>query len=216
MHTISVVTSTWNRHDLLLDHVIPSVLNQTYPGNIEHIIVSDGPDQALHDKLVARFPSVLFHQAGNRRLVYHDLGHNWQALTEKRSWGAIPRFVGTCLATGDCVAYLDDDNSYYLVHLEWLYNLLQERGVDFVYSKFYNHRTNKVVGKNVPIRQHIDTSVILHKIGLLGKPDCQWYPAGYASDYALISRWLAAGAKWEFLDQITVAYGIEKIERVKV
>ncbi len=43
---VSVITPTWNRHDLLLNRCIPSVEAQTYP-DIEHIIVSDGPDPDL-------------------------------------------------------------------------------------------------------------------------------------------------------------------------
>ena len=49
---VSVVTGTWQRHDLLME-AIANVRSQTYP-NIEHVIVSDGPDQALVWELAQR------------------------------------------------------------------------------------------------------------------------------------------------------------------
>ena len=43
---VSVITPTWQRHALLLDRCIPSVAAQDYP-NVDHVVVSDGPDPAL-------------------------------------------------------------------------------------------------------------------------------------------------------------------------
>jgi glycosyltransferase involved in cell wall biosynthesis len=47
---VSVVTSTWRRADVLMQRCIPSVMAQSYP-NVEHIIVSDRPDDELLGKL---------------------------------------------------------------------------------------------------------------------------------------------------------------------
>ena len=48
--TCSVITSTWQRHEALLQRAIPSVLAQTYP-DVRHVIASDGPDDYLADLL---------------------------------------------------------------------------------------------------------------------------------------------------------------------
>ena len=48
--TVSVVTPTWQRHDLLMDRCIPSVAAQDYP-DVEHVICSDGPDPDLAERL---------------------------------------------------------------------------------------------------------------------------------------------------------------------
>jgi glycosyltransferase involved in cell wall biosynthesis len=47
---VPIVTSTWRRADMLMQRCIPSVMAQSYP-NVEHIIVSDGPDDELLGKL---------------------------------------------------------------------------------------------------------------------------------------------------------------------
>ena len=50
---VSVITPTWQRADLLVNRCIPSVQAQDYPV-VEHIIVSDGPDQLLRDYMETR------------------------------------------------------------------------------------------------------------------------------------------------------------------
>jgi len=63
---VSVITPTWQRHDLLLSRTVPSVQAQRYP-SVEHIIVSDGPDPELKDKLAQPWTD------GWRNLWYHEL-----------------------------------------------------------------------------------------------------------------------------------------------
>jgi len=48
---VSVVTPTWQRHRILLERCIPSVQSQDYP-NVQHVIVSDGPDPELASRLL--------------------------------------------------------------------------------------------------------------------------------------------------------------------
>ena len=65
---VSVITPTWQRHDLLTGRCIPSVRDQLYGGTVEHVIVSDGPDESL----AARVPGVAFlpdHQLARNRGV---------------------------------------------------------------------------------------------------------------------------------------------------
>ena len=58
--TVSVITPTWQRHDLLLNRCVPSVAAQDHPA-VEHVIVSDGPDPDLRGKL-AGLPGVRFEE----------------------------------------------------------------------------------------------------------------------------------------------------------
>src|SRR4029077_2492629 len=88
---ISVITPTWQRARLLLTRCIPSVAAQDYDGEVEHVIVSDGPDETL-----AGVPGVVF-------LPDHRPAPN------RGIWA---RLAGTRLATGDLIAYLDDDNAW--------------------------------------------------------------------------------------------------------
>src|SRR5215472_1068898 len=82
---ISVITPTWQRARLLTRRCIPSVLAQDYEGEIEHVIVSDGPDPDLAD-----VPGITY-LPGHR--------HN----PNRGIWA---RMHGTAIATGDIFAYL--------------------------------------------------------------------------------------------------------------
>ncbi len=47
---MSVITPTWQRHAVLTSRCIPSVTAQTYVP-VEHVIVSDAPDQTLRSRI---------------------------------------------------------------------------------------------------------------------------------------------------------------------
>src|SRR5262245_16317625 len=209
MDTVSVVTSTFNRRGHLYENVLRCVWRQDYAGPVEHVIVADGPDP----ELATFFTGVGYYcrrlygtSAGPRSVRYVELGRNWHAFTKGLSWGAVPRSVGACVASGQYIAYLDDDNFYRPQHLRKLVALLAGTDIDFAYGKFQDHRQHRVVGKLPPGHNHIDTSAIVHKAELLTLPDCQWRAAGYASDADLVYRWLAQGARYAFLDEITFDY----------
>lgn len=194
---VSVITSTWNRRDILLTRSIPSVQLQTYP-NIEHIIVCDGSDNILRQ---------IFDISKNDKEKFVELGRNWRTFSDGKSYGAIPRLIGTYIAKGDYIAYLDDDNEFLPSHIEMLVSLLEEKNVDFVYSKMQVIQNGEIVreiGSLPPIIGAIDTSIILHKAKLLNIAN--WRPSGYADDWDLVSRWLDNKAKYEFLNQVTMTY----------
>ena len=127
---VSVITPTWQRHDLLLKRCIPSVQAQTYP-EIEHVIISDGGDPELALKVAALYPAlhvppIHFHQLDN------DLRGG--------QWGVMPRLHGLELATGDLIAYLDDDDAYRPNHVELLVQALAEDPeAGFAYSQMCSH-----------------------------------------------------------------------------
>ena len=61
MTTVSVVTPTWQRRELLLERCIPSVRAQTHQP-VEHLVISDGPDSELAALLAEHAPEVTFLQ----------------------------------------------------------------------------------------------------------------------------------------------------------
>ncbi len=194
---VSVITSTWNRRDTLLTRSIPSVQLQTYH-NIEHIIVSDGQDNIL--KQIFDISKI-----DNEKFV--ELGRNWRTFSYGKSYGAIPRLIGTYMAKGDYIAYLDDDNEFLPFHIEKLVSLIEEKNADFVYSKMQIIQNGKIIreiGSVPPIIGAIDTSIILHKAELLNVAN--WRPSGYADDWDLVSRWLDNNAKYAFLNEVTMTY----------
>ncbi len=183
---ISVVTPTWNRMSLLTKRCIPSVRAQNYDGPVEHIIVSDGPDERLKD-----IPDV-------RYLAEH-------LPTANR--GIRARRYGADLARGDLVAYLDDDNAWWFRHLELLTRALDESDADFAYSQALctePHGYRWIIGSEPPVFSQIDTSMIVHRRGLLDVAN--WEPSHMPADWDLVSRWLGAGAKWVYVPAVTVDY----------
>lgn len=183
---ISVITPTWQRRGLLTDRCIPSVQVQDYDGEIEHVIVSDGPDPALEG-----VPGVMFLDA-------HRPAPN------KGIWA---RIAGTRLATGELIAYLDDDNAWRTGHLRLLEAAIREQDASFACSRAACSNGNGCrweIGCAPPVFGQVDTSLIVHRAGLL--ETAAWEPSGTPADWHLVSRWLAAGARWAFVPQITVDY----------
>lgn len=157
---VSVITSTWRRHSQLL-RAIDSVCDQTFI-DWEHIIVSDGFDQVLEELLATR-------KTWNYKYV--SLGRNWQSFSGGLSPGASPRLVGTYLASGDYIAYLDDDNIWLPRHLEVLVKAIEAKKTDWAYSKMQviSPKGNKesIVGDGVPRLAAVDTNILLHSINLI-------------------------------------------------
>lgn len=183
---ISVVTPTWNRVTLLTQRCIPSVRAQNYDGPVEHVIVSDGPDDRLKGI------------SGVRYLDEHLPAANR---------GIRARRHGADLARGDLVAYLDDDNAWWFRHLELLARALEESDADFAYSQALctePHGYRWMIGREPPQYAQIDTSMIVHRRELLGVAN--WEPSAGPADWDLVCRWLDAGAKWVHVPAVTVDY----------
>lgn len=195
---VSVVTPTWKRNVLLLNRAIPSVAAQTYPGEIEHIVVSDGPDPAL----AAQLPGL--HPGPNHSLGLHQL----PAHQDMCNRGLVPRLYGAAQAGHDLIAYLDDDNAWRREHLELLVRALLSSGAGFAYSRALCHDRERAVrytiGTPVPELAQIDTSLIVHRRGLLRT--ATWNLCGQPADWDLVSRWIAGGASWVFVPDITLDY----------
>jgi hypothetical protein len=185
---VSVVTPTWKRNVLLLNRAIPSVRAQTYPGEIEHIIVSDGPDPPL----AAQLPGL----------------HELPAHQDMRNRGLIPRLYGVVQARHGIIAYLDDDNAWRPEHLELLVRALISSGADFAYSRALCHDRDRdvryTIGTPVPGLAQIDTSLIVHRRELLRV--ATWNLCDRPADWDLVSRWMEAGASWAFVPDITLDY----------
>ena len=184
---ISVITPTWQRARLLTARCIPSVAAQDYDGEIEHVIVSDGPDPELDG-----LPGVTF-------LPSHDPAPN------RGIWA---RLHGTRLATGDLIAYLDDDNAWRPGHLRLLAGAIGREDAEFAYSMAacQDPRDGRswVIGSSRPVFGQVDTSMIVHRASLL--ETATWQPSALPADWDLVSRWLAAGMPWAHVPEITLDY----------
>lgn len=194
---VTVITPTFNRPELLLNRCIPSVLNQTYP-NIEYYVGSDGDNPELELKIKEQYPQI----------KYFSLGRQWgwdnmpppKGMTFG-NWGSIQRLIASFLCKGRYIAFIDDDNEYLPEHIEKLVNLIEEKNVDFVYSKLQYRGNKKTLFQDPPIHAGIDTNVLLHKFETIKK--CMW-GWGQCADWYLVECWMKNGLTWASLDEITI------------
>jgi glycosyltransferase involved in cell wall biosynthesis len=176
-----VVTPTWQRHPLLFGRCIPSVQAQDYPA-VEHVIVSDGPDEELREKLGAlALPGVRFEE-----LPDHD---------PAARWGHWARLHGTDVAKGEYITYLDDDDAYRPEHVSVLAAALDAHpDAAFAYSRMIMHTQHGScrIGTDPPGYGQIGVPAIMHRRGLLDV--ATWEQSEPTIDWDLVSRWLDAGA----------------------
>lgn len=186
---VSVITPTWHRHELLLNRCIPSVETQTYP-NIEHVIVSDGPDEDLTSIMLEANDTVVYDY-----LPEHVPGHI----------GNPARRRGLEIANGEYIAYLDDDDSYRPEHIFLLVVALEESGLRWAKSQMASHGidgSSSVIGQGNASYGNIGTPMILHRNSLIEKAN--WGPDSEQEDWDLVNSWLQAGYMPAEVNEVTV------------
>ena len=195
---VSVITPTWgsHRHELLLNRCIPSVQLQAYP-RVEHVIVSDGPDPALTEKMVALASgSAFYHPVHYFQLPEHDPAPHW---------GHLGRLAGIEKASGDLVCYVDSDDALRPDHVRLLSAALADPALGWAYSVMESHSragTSLHIGyADPPQCGQIGTPMIMHRRSTLEHGT--WGPASSVEDWELVSRWLAAGVPYGRVTQPT-------------
>ena len=209
---ISVVTPTYQNLDYLIQ-AITSLNAQTYK-DWQHVVVADGQDPVLRHEMRTRG----YRGAGKK--VFIELGRNWHgflggdhggqppgspgARGGRGSRGAEVAMVGTHLAAGDYITYLDADCMYREDHLELCAKTLDATGCDFVFTqmqRFLDGRAWDIVGSGNVAYAQIDGNMVVHKAELLARANWRW---GGDADWDVIGRWQAGGATSEFIPQVTV------------
>lgn len=193
---ISVVIPTWQRHHLLLNRALPSVLAQTVP--VECIVASDGPDPELQ---------AIMEMSSQLPIVYVEVAEHHVHETNVGGWA---RNRGLEVATGDLIAYLDDDNAFRPDHIKLLAEQMEaEPAADFVYSQMIRHGYNDQVGSVPPAYGTIDSSIIMHRANTHLKFGRWPEPSLYWIDWELINSWLNQGACYTHLPVVTVDYYVK-------
>jgi len=197
---VSVITGTWQRHDLLME-AIQNVREQIYP-HLEHVIVSDGPDERLRD-LVA-YVSM---QRPDVPIRFVELGRNLSTFVPD-SFGAAPVLTGQMLARGEYQTWLADDERMAPDHIEGLVAACEESGADFAYSQcrmWWVGRPDHswIIGTDPPQCGQITNT--LHRATIL-KHGLYPFGAGMTSDWTLYETWIKAGARWAFVPRVTFSH----------
>lgn len=204
---VSVITGTYNRPSDLF-RCIGSVREQTY-NNIEHCIVHDGPAQVAVQDIV-----YCGNNNSNVPIKFIETGRQWSQFLAM-SISAVPFQVAQWLASGDYIMWLADDETITPDHIELLVNLLEERDVDFVFSKteIYFSRllgriySPRIIGEPTPkcgnITQALFRAELLDYRGFMTH-------VGSGTDWDQVNHWIKAGASWAFLDRVTHTHRVDK------
>lgn len=126
---ISVIIQSHNRPHFLLNHSIPSVINQSL-SDWELIVVGDGPDDNQIRNIVNSFSDSRIKYIEIERPDYNDLSE--EALCNCS--GAEARNRGLQIACGKYIAPLEDDSEFTINHLLESITFLEKYPLDFVYG----------------------------------------------------------------------------------
>lgn len=208
---VSVITQTWQRHDLLTA-CIENVRQQTYRP-LEHIVVSDGQDDMLRGAMEMQRQSYRAALPDDVPVRFVELGRHWTGLL-RDSYAAAPLAVGQMLARGDYQVWLADDDRMDADHIASLIDLIETEGVDFVYSQIRMWPRNGtpegygVVGMAPP--QFGQIGCPLYRLSLLDLARGPYRThVGRAGDWEFVERAVAGGATWAFLPRATWSHRID-------
>lgn len=204
---VSVITPTWQRPKLLLE-AMENVRQQTYRP-IEHVIISDGPDHGLRTQVTYTAQACREREFVPVRFV--DLGRNWSSYLPN-SFCAAPCMVGMLAARGEYQTWLADDERMDPDHIALLVKALKDDMADFAYSRVRMYRPDQTpeqgfdIGTPSPTLGQITNA--LWRADLL-KRGLYPFGAGMTSDWACISQWINAGARWAYVDRVTMNHRID-------
>lgn len=183
----SVITPTWNRHNLLVNRCIPSVEAQAYPA-VEHVIVSDGPDPDLAQWFLRP------QEERRHRQWYLELAEHGQ----DEHWGAAARLHGVRHSSGDLITYCDDDDALRPGHCSLLAAALADNPeAGFAVSRMITHggpRGTSVTGWGPLACGSVGSPMLMHRREVLD--DGTWGPPSATEDWDLVQRWLDAGVAY--------------------
>lgn len=209
---VTAVIPTWQRPELLAE-TVQHIREQDYP-NVEHVVVSDGPDDVLDDMLVDDISAHYGRTDAEYPVHWYQLGRNWSGLMPA-SFGIAPLTVGYLLARGEYVMpWCDDERALVPDHISRLVDLLESSGADVVYPKVHIWRNGDpdgpetaVIGTDPPtygqITHYLFRASNLHRFGM---PRWGTHPV----DWSLVSDWMAAGARWAMLDDCTFSHRLDQ------
>lgn len=119
---ISVIVASYRRDDTLL-RALRSLGAQTYP-RLEIVVVDDNGDPSWNEKTAAIVKS--FEEQSGKQVVLIVNDHNCGS--------AESRNVGIRAASGEYIAFLDDDDEYLPQHLENQYRAMADANADYSLS----------------------------------------------------------------------------------
>jgi hypothetical protein len=199
---VSVITPTWQRAELLRG-CVENVRAQVYRP-LEHVVVSDGEDPGAW-RASTQVPGA------DVPVQFIELGRNWSSYLPD-SFCAAPMTVGMLVASGTYQMWCADDERMDPEHIAALVAALEATGADFAYSRVRMHGVGQApehgydIGTDPPRLGQITN--VLYRTTLL-RYGLYPFGAGMTSDWACIERWMAAGARWAYVDRVTLTHRVD-------
>lgn len=216
MSKVSVIIATYHRFDLL-PRAVRSALAQTF-ADIEIIVVDDNPpeskDREETEKAMAQFalPNVVYLR------------------NEKNSGGAVTRNNGIQIATGDYIAFLDDDDEYLPERIEAQLVEMQNYGWDasVMDGATYDEENTLLSEKKQPLKNGMNQDELMrvhlmyHISGtntFMFKADKLRSIGGFddlpaCQEYVLMQKAIEAGMTIGYVEKTLVKNHISKGERL--
>jgi Glycosyl transferase family 2 len=199
MTLVSIVTPTFpDRWHLLSSRCNPSVMQQSWGEELEHVIVSD----RNLDRLGVDFPVLFFGQdvwGKDRYTRITQINESWRNPVTEASIGAIPWYIGSLLALGDYIGFLGDDDEYLPDHVARHIATMEETGADFTVSQVdfrVGGNPYLVIGDESFQLGHLDSDGIMCRASALAVANWSASPHDSAAcDYRLVRDWLNGGLK---------------------
>lgn len=164
---VSILTTTYNKCDLLLNYSLKSALNQTYE-NIEIIIVCDRCTDNTMDSLSnLKDDRIKYFNISHRPDYPDNPEHRWMIA------GVYAYNMALTLCTGDFIAHLDDDDMFVDTRIEKLVKFSKENKYDIIHHPFSFEGCETIINSNEFVLGQITTSALFYhswfKILLLNK-----------------------------------------------
>lgn len=211
---VSVVTGTWNRHDLLLE-AIENVRGQTYRP-LEHVIVADGPDDALGELIrtadkqhhAACFDAYSGNEPDYVPTRFVELGKHWSSVLTN-SISAAPFLVAQLLARGEYQITMSDDERFLDPDaIKKLVDCIEAYDLDMAYSQaeitFAWGGSPNTIGTTPP--QNGQITQFLYRADALDKGMLFRTHVGNGTDWDCTARLMASGGRWGFVRETLVSH----------
>lgn len=218
---VSIITPTFpGRETVLLDRCMPTVRAQNWPGDIEHVIVSD-ENPALRQRIEGMQIGSQLRinrngvEAPRRLIRFIEINDIWKnaaardggrGLDVTQNNGAWPWFLGSFLGLGEFFSFLGDDDELLPHHVSTHVRAMQTAEAMWSLSKvefraggqFWN-----VIGDESYAEAHLDATGIMCWKGALTV--ARWDPtSGIAAvDWKLVNDWRMNNLPGVFIDSVT-------------
>jgi len=144
---VSVIITTYNDSNSLINIALKSVLNQTYK-NLEILVTAEhSTDNTDQEMLKIKDSRINYENLSVRPIYPSDKRQKWLVA------GSVAQNNSLSKATGDFITYCDHDDYFTLDRIEKLVKFIQEQQCDFVYHPFYD---NGLPGKTTVLNNATD------------------------------------------------------------